>query len=80
MAHWHGDCMGMECHLTEREKAMRIEFQEWAREVGGERDDMGVHLYSLEQALRVIRRGGALETAINFITTESGVITQYGAA
>jgi hypothetical protein len=41
---------------------MKAEFQEWSKpDSCGDRDDMGVHLYSETDCERIVKRGGMLE-------------------
>ncbi len=41
---------------------MRVECQEWsAQDEFGDRDDMGVHIYSEDQIMRIIANGGVVE-------------------
>ena len=61
---------------------MKAELQEWGpRGEFGDREDMGVHIYSEIECLRIVAKGGALEYHDGqFLNSEATVLDFFGQA
>ena len=54
---------------------MKHNFTEWAKDDKfGDRDYMGEHFYSEDEALRIVKQGGAVSTSIDWLDTAEKVI------